>query len=140
MTHTNILLVDDDLEDRFLIEDSFKEIGVSDVLHFEENGENALNFLEQSYFNGTLPCLIILDLNMPKMNGTQILRFLKGNDKFIHIPVIIYSTSLNAIEKEECLRLGAYSYVIKPVFYKDSIDTAKMFYALSQEFSATIKS
>jgi CheY-like chemotaxis protein len=132
-----ILLVDDDFEDRFLIEDSFKEIGVNDVLHFEENGENALNYLEQSFNNASLPCLIILDLNMPKMNGTQILRFLKGNDKFINIPVIIYSTSLNAIEKEECLRLGAYSYVIKPVFYKDSLDTARMFYDLSKEFSVS---
>ncbi|MBV4359316.1 response regulator [Pinibacter aurantiacus] len=135
MTQAKILLVDDDLEDRFLIEDSFKEIGVSDILHFEENGENALNYLEQSFYRDSLPCLIILDLNMPKMNGTQILRFLKGNDKFINIPVIIFSTSLNAIEKEECLRLGAYSYVIKPVFYKDSIDTARMFYDLSQQFS-----
>ncbi|MDI3321529.1 response regulator [Pinibacter soli] len=135
MTQAKILLVDDDLEDRFLIEDSFKEIGVSDLLHFEDNGENALNYLEQSFYSCSLPCLIILDLNMPKMNGTQILRLLKGNDKFINIPVIIFSTSLNAIEKEECLRLGAYSYVIKPVFYKDSIDTAKMFYDLSREFS-----
>lgn len=137
MTQPKILLVDDDLEDRFLIEDSFKEIGVIDLLHFEENGENALSYLEQSFDTDALPCLIILDLNMPKMNGTQILRFLKGNDKFINIPVIIFSTSLNAIEKEECLRLGAYSYVIKPVFYKDSIDTARMFYDLSREFSVS---
>ncbi|MDH7463061.1 response regulator [Chitinophagaceae bacterium 26-R-25] len=135
MTQAKILLVDDDMEDRFLIEDSFKEIGVSDLLHFEENGENALNYLEQSFYKDALPCLIILDLNMPKMNGTQILRFLKDNDKFINLPVIIFSTSLNAIEKEECLRLGAYSYVIKPVFYKDSIDTARMFYDLSKQFS-----
>jgi CheY-like chemotaxis protein len=137
MVQAKILMVDDDLEDRFLMEDSFKEIGVNDVLHFEENGENALNYLEQSFCMDSLPCLIILDLNMPKMNGTQILRLLKGNDKFIKIPVIIFSTSLNAIEKEECLRLGAYSYVIKPVFYKDSIDTAKMFYDLSKQFSVS---
>src|SRR5205085_4893570 len=126
-----ILLVDDDVEDREIIKDALGDLGYHSVIHFEENGEKALTFLESAYNSGTLPAMVILDLNMPRMNGTQTLRHLKTDERFRDIPVIIYSTSLNNIERDECLSLGAHSYVIKPVSYRDTVATAKKFYEMS---------
>ncbi len=94
-----------------------------------------MEFLEHSYSSGGLPSMVILDLNMPRMNGTQTLRLLKSDQRFKDIPVVIYSTSLNNIEKDECLALGAHSYVIKPVSYRDTIDTARKFYDMSKNIS-----
>jgi CheY-like chemotaxis protein len=128
-----ILLVDDDVEDRDIIKDALGDLGYDSVIHFEENGENALSFLESAFVSGNLPNMVILDLNMPRMNGTQTLRRLKDDERFRNIPVIIYSTSLNSIEKDECLALGAHSYVIKPVSYRDTIATAKRFYEMSED-------
>jgi CheY-like chemotaxis protein len=126
-----ILLVDDDAEDREIIRDALGDLGYDSVIHFEENGEKALSFLETAYTSGTLPSMVILDLNMPRMNGTQTLRKLKNDNRFRDLPVIIYSTSLNKIERDECLALGAHSYVIKPVSYRDTVETAKRFYDMS---------
>jgi CheY-like chemotaxis protein len=127
----SILLVDDDLEDQGIIADAFREIGVVNGLFFESNGEKALAFMERQFSRQAMPRLIVLDLNMPKMNGTEVLRFLKSDARFKEIPVIIYSTALNMREKTECLNLGAFSYIIKPVSYRESIDRAQLFYDLS---------
>lgn len=126
-----ILLVDDDVEDREIIQDALGDLGYDSVIHFEENGEKALAFLEAAFHKGSLPSMVILDLNMPRMNGTQTLRQLKKDERFKNIPVIIYSTSLNRIERDECLALGAHSYVIKPVSYRDTVAAAKKFYEMS---------
>lgn len=132
--NNKILLVDDDLEDRDILLDALAELGIPSVFHFEENGEKAIDFLEDCLNGGhILPTMIIMDLNMPKMNGTQTLRKLKADDRFKNIPVVIYSTSLNSIERQECLALGAHSYIIKPASYKDTVVTARRFYEMSLE-------
>lgn len=125
-----ILLADDDKEDQLILSDAFEQIGITNVVHFEDNGENALRHLEQCFTSNALPQLIILDLNMPRMNGTQTLRLVKKDDRFKHIPIIIYSTSLNNIEKDECIRLGAHSYIIKPLTFSEYVKSAEYFYAL----------
>jgi len=123
-----ILLADDDKEDQFIIAEAFEEIGIKDILHFVENGENALAWLDTCFSENTLPELIVLDLNMPKMNGTQTLLRLKEDPRFQHIPVVIYSTSLNNIERDECIRLGAHSYVIKGITFNECKAIAKTLY------------
>lgn len=123
-----ILLADDDPEDRMIMEDTFREIQLSEIIHFVENGENILFYLDDIESDNNLPALIVLDLNMPRMNGTQTLKMLKANDRYRHIPVIIFSTSINTIEMNECIKTGASSYVVKPVTYKECLDTAKSFY------------
>lgn len=122
-----ILVVDDDEEDRFIIQDGFSEVGAEDIVHFEENGEKALQYLENSYSHQDLPCLIILDLNMPRLNGTQTLRAIKSDERFNNIHVLIYSTSLNRIEKEQCMLLGAEEYIIKPLTFAESLEKAQYF-------------
>lgn len=126
-----ILLADDDKEDRFIMADTFGEIGLSDIIHFVENGEKVLTFLDEIADDDQLPSLIILDLNMPRMNGTQTLKALKDNYRYKDIPVIIFSTSVNAIEMQECMEIGASSYVTKPVTYKECLETAQKFYNFS---------
>lgn len=128
-----ILMVDDDLEDQQIIKDTFNDLGYGMSIHFEATGEGALGYLRHCHDAGECPCLVVLDLNMPKMNGRQVLTFLKTNDSFKNIPVIIYSTSLNPIERDQCMALGAHSYVIKPITYSQSIETAKMFYGFCSE-------
>jgi two-component system response regulator len=128
-----ILLVDDDEEDRMLIQEAFSEIGAADAVHFETNGEEALAYLEQNL--ETLPTLIILDLNMPRLNGTQTLRCLKSDERYKDITVIIYSTSVNPLEREACLELGAHSYVVKPALYKESLETVSRFQNLCRQLT-----
>ena len=130
-TAVKILLADDDPEDRMIMADTFKEINLSHIIHFVENGESILTYLDSIYTTYPLPSLIVLDLNMPRMNGTQTLKHLKSNDRYRNIPVIIFSTSINVIEKDECLKTGAVSYIVKPVTYKECLETAKSFYDFS---------
>ena len=126
-----ILLADDDPEDRMIMADTFREMGLSEAIHFVDNGENTMLYLDSIYEKSILPSLIVLDLNMPRMNGTQTLKLLKNDVRFRHIPVIIFSTSVNTIEMQECLKTGASSYVVKPVTYRECLDTARAFYDFS---------
>jgi len=122
-----ILFADDDAEDQFMILDAMELLDAGDVMWFVDNGENALNLLEEKFSESSIPCLIVLDLNMPKMNGTETLDRLKKDRRFEDIPVIIYSTSINPLEKERCLLLGAHSYITKPISFKECMETAKIF-------------
>ncbi|UYQ92647.1 response regulator [Chitinophaga horti] len=131
----SILLVDDDAEDRLIIKDTFEELGYGTAIQFAGNGEEAIHYLEACLPKKDLPSLVILDLNMPKMNGTQTLRYLKAQPALSNIPVIIFSTSLNPIEHDECLSLGAHSYVIKPTSYLQAIEVVKHFYNLCQQMA-----
>ena len=125
-----IILADDDAEDRAIIQDAMELLDAGDVMMFAKNGEELLELLQRSVTELTCPCLIVLDLNMPKMNGTQTLSRLKADRNLKHIPVIIYSTSFNPVEKEKCLLLGAHSFITKPISYKESKETAQAFLQL----------
>jgi CheY-like chemotaxis protein len=130
----HILLADDDFEDRFLMADTFKELNYGDVISFVEDGVSLLEFLENSDLTIGL---IVLDLNMPRLNGTETLRILKNDDRFRHIPVIIFSTSVNEIERAVCLELGARDYFTKPARYNAYMDVCRSLYNISQEVSVT---
>ena len=132
MDNYNILLVDDDPEDRMIMYDGLNELGASANIRFAESGETAFALLNEGFLKGIIPRLVVLDLNIPKMNGTQILKFLKEDQRFKNIPVIIYSTSINPLEKQRCLQLGAHSYIIKPVSFREGVDTARLFLDLCE--------
>lgn len=126
---SKILVADDDADDRAILQDAMKELQADEVLCFAQNGEDALRLLGNDFNADYKPALIILDLNMPKLNGTETLRRIKSDDRFKTVPVIIYSTSLNPMEKDKCMMLGAHSYITKPVTFKESMDTAQAFLA-----------
>ena len=81
------------------------------------NGSELLNFLdEQSELDDII---IILDINMPKLNGIETLRHLKKSEKFSKIPVIMFTTSMNPDEIEKCYNLGCLLFITKPIDYEE---------------------
>jgi CheY-like chemotaxis protein len=112
-TRTNItlLIIDDDEDDREMFIEVVTEINKGVTCLKAANGYEALQLLSKQEI---LPDFIFLDLNMPRMNGKQCLLHLKNNDRLKAIPVIIYTTSKNAEDKEEAKRLGAIDFITKP--------------------------
>ncbi|WP_143310107.1 response regulator [Chitinophaga vietnamensis] len=126
-----ILVADDDPEDLFLMRMMCSELAFADIIHFVEDGKNVLDYLEGIY-EITLPELIVLDLNMPRMSGTQTLEALHHDPRFQRIPVIIYSTSLNEYQRKRCMELGAKAYVIKPSTYAEGLLVMQHFHEYSK--------
>lgn len=122
-----ILVVDDDLEDHLILQGFFSEAGLGEAVGYRENGLQALFFLEEIDDDSRLPRLIVLDLNMPILNGTQTLLRLKQTPRFRAIPVIIFSTSENETEKRKCLSLGAVDYMVKPLTLEEGREIINRF-------------
>src|ERR1700754_117102 len=109
MSDLKILLVDDDAEDRSIAEEAIHEVDEGVSIQQAESGPEALRLMDTFFNDSALPNLIVLDVNMPKMNGSEVLRAIKSDTRFNTIPVIIYSTSINPYEKDRCVNLGAHS-------------------------------
>jgi Response regulator containing CheY-like receiver, AAA-type ATPase, and DNA-binding domains len=107
-----ILLGEDDVDDKEILEEIFLEVDTSLGLQFFNNGRKVISHLENAEHD--LPCLIILDFNMPELNGAEILKILNKNQRLKPIPKIIWSTSDAPIYKTMCLQLGACDYLVKP--------------------------
>jgi CheY-like chemotaxis protein len=118
LTHPTIriLLADDDGDDRFLFEHAYaKRRDVTILLPGLVNGKEVIDMLNKTNEDGDLPDLIILDHNMPLMNGKQTLTLLKSSPRFASIPVCIYSTYADKSLVDSCLKLGAYKVASKPI-------------------------
>lgn len=113
-----ILIAEDDADDRFLLQTAFTENGFEDRLQFVENGVEVMEHLREISNAGNehpqLPRFILLDLNMPKKDGREVLKEIKQNPEWKKIPVVIFSTTSNEQEMLRCYELGANSYVTKP--------------------------
>jgi len=119
-----ILIAEDDADDRFLLQAAFEENRFNDKLHFVENGVELLDFLQRHTQNeqtARMPHFILLDLNMPKKDGREVLRELKQHPIYKKIPVIIFSTTNNEQEMRRCYELGANSYITKPNSFENLI-------------------
>ena len=127
MQARKIIMADDDADDRAIVQDAMELLDAGDVMTFTENGEELLDLLQRSFTELTCPSLIVLDLNMPKMNGTQTLSRLKADKNFKDIPVIIYSTSINPLEKQKCLSLGADHFFDKSTEYESLLKTLEKY-------------
>jgi CheY-like chemotaxis protein len=123
-----ILIADDDQEDRFLLDIAFQEIGSLEGIFMVENGVQVIDHLNAIVDDGRLPGLIVLDLNMPVLNGMDTLSQLKASERYRNIPVIIHSTSMYELEKEKCLKIGAVDFIKKPVSFDQMISTARFLY------------
>jgi CheY-like chemotaxis protein len=117
MTNSFILIAEDDADDRLLLNTAFREIGYEGKVEFVADGDELMSFLLSSIENEFVPGLILLDLNMPKKGGKEVLKEIKENKGLKKIPVIIFSTTKNESEVEKCYELGANNYVVKPVNY-----------------------
>ncbi|MBC7553250.1 MAG: response regulator [Taibaiella sp.] len=124
-----ILIAEDDADDRFLLNAAFEENGFKDRLEFVENGVELLEYLHnlaQSEHSPRMPSFILLDLNMPKKDGREVLREIKQSQHFKKIPVIIFSTTNNEQEMRRCYELGANSYITKPNSFENLIKTVSV--------------
>jgi two-component system response regulator len=120
MNLTDILLVEDNSHDVEMILETFREQNISDKVRVLRNGAEALD-----YFFGPQECLrktdsycprfILLDLNLPKIGGLEVLRRLKSDERTRNIPTIIFSSSNEARDRIESYLLGANSYIVKPL-------------------------
>ncbi len=120
-----ILIAEDDADDRFLLKTAFEENGFTDTLQFVENGVEVLEYLHsiKTQANVVLPKLILLDLNMPKKDGREVLKEIKQDPGFKNIPVVIFSTTNNEHEMKRCYELGANSYITKPNSFESLLKT-----------------
>jgi CheY-like chemotaxis protein len=109
-----ILYVDDDSDDVDIFCDALRMIDQSITCMTARDGQEALKLLDRTAIK---PDYIFLDINMPVMNGRQCLTELKKQQKLKHIPVVMYSTTTNALEKTQCFKLGAYKFLIKQDSY-----------------------
>lgn len=112
-----ILIAEDDLDDRFLLQTAFNEKGYNDKLEFVENGVELIEFLTKIQNNDSqysYPYFILLDLNMPKKDGRETLKEIKEHPVFKKIPIVIFTTTKNESEIKRCYELGANTYVVKP--------------------------
>ena len=117
-----ILIAEDDADDRFLLQTVFDEKGYAEKIEFVENGIELLKFLNQRENQKDkdpgYPVFIMLDLNMPKKDGREVLSEIKQHAIFKKIPVIIFTTTKNESEIKRCYELGANTYVVKPVSFE----------------------
>ncbi len=121
MKMVDILLVEDNPGDIRLTQEAMREAGMNNALHVAKNGHSALNFLrrEGEFENAPRPDLVLLDLNLPKMNGKEVLRAMKDDSHLRRIPVIVLSTSDAIRDVLDSYDLHANCYINKPVDFDD---------------------
>lgn len=125
-----ILMADDDPDDRMLTKEAFEEARLVNQLHFVEDGEELLDYLNRSGRFKTLartplPNLILLDLNMPRKDGREALQEIKADPLLRRIPIVVLTTSK---AEEDILRtydLGVSSFIVKPVTFKSLVELMK---------------
>jgi CheY-like chemotaxis protein len=133
-TSRPVLLVEDDDVDAMTVKRALKELNVTNPLVHTVNGEDALEYLRSHQHNGK-PCLVLLDLNMPKMNGIEFLKVVKDNGELRSIPVVVLTTSREQQDKIESFKLSVAGYMLKSVDYHKFVDTIRtidLYWTLSE--------
>jgi CheY-like chemotaxis protein len=129
----SILLIEDDIVDAMTVKRALSDIKVTNALFTVGNGEEALEYLKDS--NNEQPGIILLDLNMPRMNGIEFLKVMKNDNLLKRVPVIVLTTSQIEQDKIESFNLGVAGYMIKPVSYLQFVETMRtidMYWTLSE--------
>ncbi|MGV3524020.1 MAG: response regulator [Candidatus Sericytochromatia bacterium] len=127
-----LLIADDDEDDCFLINEALREFGFPAPTRFVANGQELLSTLEGENFNG----LVLLDLNMPLMDGREALHKIKQNQALRHVPVVILTTSNSPEDIQLTYTTGCSGYVTKPNSFQDLVH---MLHKLSDYWFHTVK-
>ena len=130
MEKPRILVADDDLDDRMLMISTFKKLGHADHVKVVEGGKPVIDYLSDAEAEDIK--LIVLDMNMPILNGVDTLRILKSHSRHREIPVVIFSTSVSERDKNLCRKLGANEFIVKPIRYLEYVDICNKFYEISR--------
>ncbi len=128
----NILLVDDDPVEYMKVSRAFKKLAIPNTLIHKSDGLEAKKYLEETV---ELPGVILLDLNMPNMNGFEFLTFIKADDRLKVIPIVVLTTSNNEKDKIESYKKSVAGYMVKPIRleeYEKVIETIKNYWSTSK--------
>lgn len=125
-----VLMAEDDEDDRMLLRKAFSHRFEKSILHCVEDGVELMKYLRKDApYNDESkyprPQLVLLDLNMPKKDGRQVLREIKNDKELCKIPVIVLTTSRQQDDIENAYRLGSNSYITKPSSFEGLIDIAR---------------
>ena len=123
MNVLEILLIEDDVIEIMKLQRTIISLKLNYKIIKALNGEEALTILKQ---RGRFPDIILLDLNMPKINGIEFLSILKNTNSLKHIPTIILTTSNNSVDLLDCYKLGIAGYILKPLKYEDYVSKIKI--------------
>lgn len=119
-----VLLLEDDSVDAMTVKRALKDLDVKNPLVHVLNGEKALEYLRDSV--NAEPCVILLDLNMPKMSGIEFLKIAKSDPRLKCIPIVVLTTSKADRDKLECFDNSVAGYIVKPVDYNGFLDAMKI--------------
>ncbi|MEE9432099.1 MAG: response regulator [Melioribacteraceae bacterium] len=127
-----VLYAEDDLDDQFLLKEAWEENNILNPLQIVNDGTEVMDYLNNKgeYIDTEkypLPGLILLDLNMPKMNGAETLEKIKNNSELKNIPVIVLTTSKAEEDIINSYDLGVNSFITKPVSFEDLIKLVSIF-------------
>jgi two-component system, chemotaxis family, response regulator Rcp1 len=112
----HILLIEDAEPDVFLVREALRQAGIASELKVLDDGEKAVDFIDELDENFGTPCpdLVLLDLNLPKRSGDQILQHMRRSGRCGQVPVIVVTSSDSPKDREQTSRLGATLYFRKP--------------------------
>src|SRR5215207_6174600 len=127
-----ILIVEDDADDRFIIDEAFKQIGYEAEVKKFMSGESLFRYLNEIKTN-VYPSLIVLDNTLPKMDASDILLLLKKDTRFHKIPVVVYTSTASPQKKEQPLAHGAYACIEKGALMDEVVTVAKDLKSLAEE-------
>jgi CheY-like chemotaxis protein len=119
-----ILLLEDDTVDAMTVKRALKDLKITNQLVRVGNGEEAIAYLKDE--NNIKPCVILLDLNMPKMNGIEFLRVIKADETLKRIPSIVLTTSKDDQDRIQTYQLSVAGFIVKPVDYIKFVEAMKI--------------
>ena len=127
MNHVDIILVEDSPADVLITREAFEEFRLTNTLHIVEDGVEAMAFLNQEgkYASAPQPDLILLDLNLPRKNGREVLTEIKADPRFKSIPVVILTTSHSEKDVLQAYDQHANCYIVKPVGFENFVEAMK---------------
>jgi two-component system, response regulator len=125
MIKKSIWIAEDDPDDRLIIKEAFEENHYLETLSFFEDGEKVLLKINEGDGLSGYPSLLILDLNMPKINGVELLSLIKKSNRTKNIPVVILTTSRNSHDREKIMKMGADDFITKPFSFDLMIEITK---------------
>ncbi len=117
----SIFIVDDDPDDQELVQEALDMAGLDWASRTFGDGQELLDHLQDD----NLPALILLDLNMPRVDGRTALKVIKEDDRLRHIPIVVLTTSRNDEDVHHCYKLGANSFITKPQRFEDLLKFIK---------------
>lgn len=119
-----VLLVEDDSVDIMTVKRCFKRLKIPNELLVAQNGEEALELLRES--SEKKPCIILLDINMPKMNGLEFLEKFKQIQPLQRTPVVMLTSSKEESDIDHCFAQGVAGYILKPIEYEEFVETIEL--------------